>query len=250
MSGSQVSKRQRSDDGRAIVRTGLAIPQQATAHGLRKCEVYKELHKWDNEATPYGPLYTNFECHGIQFDSLNPFAFLWLAAKLDDSLGAFFEQHLSGKTCRLAFYCDGVKPGNVLRPDLGRSFEAVYWTFMEFPDYFRSRCAFGWLPLCFLPCIRVQQLPAGMSSIAKEILKLFFSPDRSKFNFETTGLILQVAGRDVHLRGRFGCWLADEKAIKEIVHCKGASGLKPCVCCKNVVNRVDVAEGEYLVYSE
>jgi hypothetical protein len=247
MSGSQLAKRQKSDDARAIVRTGFAIPRQAVAHGVSSSSTYKELHKWDTAETPYGPLYTSITCNGIKVDCLNPFAFLWQAAQLDERLGAIFEQHLSGKVCRLALYCDGVKPGNVLRPDMGRSFEAVYWTFMELPDYFRSRCAFGWLPLCFVKSSTVQTLPAGMSSVAKELLKLFFPPDNSKFNFDTTGVILQVAGRDVHIRCRFGCWLADEKAIKEIVHCKGASGLKPCVSCKNIVNRVDVDAGEYLV---
>jgi hypothetical protein len=155
---------------------------------------------------------------------------------------------LGGKQCRIAFYCDGVKPGNVLRPDSGREFEAVYWTFMEFPDFFRTRSAFGWLPLCFVERHRLKDVPGGMSAVAKEVVQSFWPASDDKFNFNTTGVIIPVQGREAHIRAQFGCWLADEKAIKEIVHCKGASGIKPCISCKNVVNRTEVESDEYLVH--
>ena len=233
---------------RAIVRSGLALAPQAEQHGVSKAAVYGELHKWDSAVTPYGNLYQALQIGTQTIDRLNPFGFLWLLAKLDDRLAAFLEKHLGGKQCRIAFYCDGVKPGNVLRPDSGREFEAVYWTFMEFPDFFRTRSAFGWLPLCFVERHRLKDVPGGMSAVAKEVVQSFWPASDDKFNFNTTGVIIPVQGREAHIRAQFGCWLADEKAINEIVHCKGASGIKPCISCKNVVNRTEVESDEYLVH--
>eukprot|EP00974_Lingulodinium_polyedra_P022899 2209521-Lingulodinium_polyedra.AAC.1 len=40
---------------------------------------------------------------------------------------------LAGSIC---IYSDEVQPGNVLRPDKGRSFLAVYWGVTELPDFF------------------------------------------------------------------------------------------------------------------
>jgi hypothetical protein len=50
---------------------------------------------------------------------------------------------MNGGMGRLALYFDEVKPGNVLRPDKGRSLQCVYWTLLDLPDWFRSR-GYGW----------------------------------------------------------------------------------------------------------
>jgi hypothetical protein len=87
-----------------------------------------------------------------------------------------------------------------------------------------------------------------MACIAKHVLQRFFPQGRAEFNFATTGMILRQQGVEHHLRCEFGCWLADEKALKEVVSCKGSSGSKPCVACKNVVGRLTPQEGGYLVH--
>ncbi len=53
----------------------------------------------------------------------------------------------------------------------------------------------------------------------------------------------------------FGCFLADEKGVKECTGCKGSGGRKPCLCCMNVIGRgytpATVPSGGVLVhYSE
>lgn len=231
------------------VKTGLQLATQAREHGISNKRAADELHKYDKTVTQFGPLYTTLqipvsEGEQLGVDCLNPFAFLWLAAETSEHCALFFKKYLAGTVCRIAFYNDSVKPGNVLRPDAGRTFEAIYWTFMEFPDWFRSQVDVSWFPLCFIEAKKVADIPGAIAKIAKAVVHQFFPEDVESFNFHRTGVIL----RDLHVRAQFGCWLADEKAIKEIVSCKGASGYKPCVSCKNVVNRTTPGEADYLVH--
>eukprot|EP00969_Alexandrium_andersonii_P102991 4544937-Alexandrium_andersonii.AAC.1 len=66
----------------------------------------------------------------------------------------------SGGIC---IYSDDVQPGNVLRPDRGRSFLAVYWGIMEMPDYFRSR-GLWWMALMYVPTGLVKTIKGGLSA--------------------------------------------------------------------------------------
>lgn len=174
---------------------------------------------------------------------MNPFGFIWMAASQSEAAKEFFCGHLGANVNRIAFYCDEVTPGNVLRPDHGRSFEVVYWSFLELPRWFRSNASASWFPLLFVESKKLHDVEGGMSAVAKAVVHLFFPAGTESFNFESTGMLIG----DVHVRAKFGCWLADERAIKSVLSCKGASGHKPCVTCKNVVTRMDRAD-PYLVH--
>jgi hypothetical protein len=252
-SSDQPPKRQRLDAGSSVVRTGLPLKPQVACHGLSRHLVARELHKHDDEHTPYGPLYQTLALKNVddtvsEVQVLNPFALLWTTASASEHAADFFSKHLGGRTSKLAFYCDGVKPGNALRPDVGRSFEAIYWSFVELPSWFRNRVQVGWLLFAFIETRVVQKVSGGMAAVAKQVIEHFFPRESGKFHFSATGVLLPCRGREVQIRAAFGCWLADEKAFKEIVSCKGSSGTKPCVCCKNVVNRTSPADSEYLVH--
>ena len=252
-----LAKRARTGDGSDSAASNMAmrlpLAPQAKAQGLSKREAEAVLHKHDNTTTPYGDLITVLELtdedgQTIKVHSLNPFAFLSHVASVSAVAFGFLAQWLANKECRLAFYCDGVTPGNVLRPDLGRHFEAIYWTFLELPSWFRSKVDLGWFPCCYIEPKYVNKVPGGMAAVAKMIVNEFFPEDPLRFNFQRTGVLIKHEGVSHMIRGIFGCWLADEKAIKEIVSCKGASGTKPCVCCLNVVNRTVPRAGDYLVH--
>ena len=146
---------------------------------------------------------------------------------------------------------------------------AVYWTFMEFPDWFRNGSA-GWFPLAFVHHDTLQQIQAGLSGLMAIVLRLFFAsavtaehglrPD--SYSFNATGIRLcrgqappwDLAGlslETLHLYASFACFLADEKAHKEINGSKGASGTKPCHQCQNVMGRLppdEVPEGGPIVH--
>ena len=53
------------------------------------------------------------------------------------------------------------------------------------------------------------------------------------------GIRLPVGEATVHIHMQFACFLSDEKAEKEALGVKGASGTKMCVSCQNCV-KVDV----------
>ena len=231
----------------------LPLAPQAKAQGITKRVAERELHKHDNITTPYGDLITVLELtdedgQTFKVNSLNPFAFLSHVASVSIAAFGFLAQHLANKSCRLAFYCDGVTPGNVLRPDLGRHFEAIYWTFLELPSWFRSKVDVGWFPFCYIESKFVKRVPGGMAAVTKMVVEQFFPQDELRFNFQRTGVLIKHEGVSHLIRGSFGCWLADEKALKEIVSCKGSSGTKPCVSCLNVVNRTVPRAGDYLVH--
>ena len=241
-------KRRRLELAQVIAGTGLSVAPQAAGLGVSKHEAMSEVHKYDKVSTPFGPLYASLKLRTVGGDELpvqylNPFATLWFFASISVHAAAFFAQHLAKGMCRIAFYCDGVKPGNVLRPDVGRSFEAVYWTFFELPQWFRSNASASWFPCCFVETKTLKDVPGGMAAVAKAVVEVFFPAALDAFNFERTGVLIGPEGSQHHIRATFGCWLADEKAIKEVVSCKGASGIKPCICCKNVVNRMEPVDG-------
>jgi hypothetical protein len=251
--GSSRPKRQRTDLQEIIASTGLPVAPQVREHATSKRSVADELHKYNNIMTPYGSLYAEFDLpkddgSRLAVQYLNPFALLWHTASISHTAAGFYVKHLVGRECRMVFYSDGVTPGNVLRPDHGRSFEAVYWTFCEFPDWLRARVGVGWFLCTFVELKLLEDVPGGMATVAKAVVETFFAAGLDSFNFARTGMMFQLDGVNHHFKSNYCCWLADEKAIKEIVSCKGSSGYKPCVSCKNIVNRTTPADGDYLVH--
>ena len=89
----------------------------------------------------------------------NPFALLWVLGK-GPHFGRFLKEHIGDITSRLAFYSDETTPGNVLRPDVAnrRKVQCIYWTFMEWPYWFRARPS-GWLPFGY---VEVRGIPNGI----------------------------------------------------------------------------------------
>ena len=56
-----------------------------------------------------------------------PFAFLYLACTESMYFFPFLFTYSCAEIGRLCFYMDGTRPGNVLRPDLARAFNSIYW---------------------------------------------------------------------------------------------------------------------------
>ena len=172
-------KRRRADDVSAIIAsTGLQVATQARQHGVSKRSVAAELHKFDDVVTPYGNLYMKFPVpvagkEDLQVDCVNPYAFIWHVANTSPAAACFFRQWLSGKVCRIAIHNDNVKLGSVLRPDRGRTFEAFYWTFLEFPDWFRSKSSLSWFVFCFVEAVNLVEIPGALAVVAKAVVRVF-----------------------------------------------------------------------------
>jgi hypothetical protein len=244
MADALAKRRRTGDDTNAASSIAMSLPiaPQLRAQGLSRREVEDELHKHREVTTPYGDMLQHFnlpttdgKVHEVEI--VNMCAMLWYLASKSDAGKEFLVKHLGSKVNNIAIYCDGVTPGNVLRPDEGRSFEAVYWTIMDLPAWFRSQKAVGWMILTCVPSKIVKNVTGGMSAIAAGVLKACFPEDVTVHNIHRTGILLQHSGAEVSIRCRFACWLADEKELKSVASCKGSSGNKPCVSCLNVVGR-------------
>ena len=86
----------------------------------------------------------------------------------------------------------------------------------------------------------VPELAAGVSELMRRVLNVFFSEKGHSFE---RGCILDCWGAKFVLRANFAGFLADEKAHKEILETKGASGTKPCINCKHIAQFLDLPAG-------
>eukprot|EP00959_Pyramimonas_sp_CCMP1952_P225738 4720370-Pyramimonas_sp.AAC.1 len=67
----------------------------------------------------------------------------------------------------------------------------------------------------------------------KHALKYFFN--RPNGPDLRNGVRLLIDGQTYLLHGKVGSMIQDERAHKFILSCKGATGIKPCCLCQNVV---------------
>lgn len=152
-----------------------------------------------------------------------------------------------GQALSLVFYQDEIKPGNILRPDVGRSLVCFYWTILELPSWFRAR-QHGWFHFGVFPLWLMDKLPGGHSFLFVFMLKTFFGKGNLKWDFSSTGVCCKTTSQDVLVFGRFSTLLADEKALVQLWCTKGASSYKPCHLCKNVMGRQGAPpEHSYLI---
>ena len=146
-------------------------------------------------------------------------------------------------------YHDEVTPGNALRPANNRKFHAFYISFLELGLNLREETS--WLPVAMLRSLIVNQVIGGLSSVVASLLKESFNGPGG-FRCE-----LNLMGRQCLMTAVFGRFLFDEAALKSTFNSKGASGLRPCMFCKNVLMKehnvlnhdvhnyfVDICEGD------
>ena len=234
-----------------------------------------------NPDTVYGTLYKTMELPAegrdeaapIQLFYACPFAMLWLLCSSSMHFYRFLERNMARLSrppagqagpstrsrARVCLYWDEVTPGNNLRPDKGRAYIAVYWTFVDLPLWFMNG-PIGWFTLCFVPLKTVEIIKGGVPLLNEALLRVFW-PDVQAMNFANgVRLIGGQAGptdpmgllnEAFTFAADFAFFLADEAAFKKMSGAKGASGTKPCLCCQNIVGRCkpgDIEDGSNLVH--
>ena len=202
-----------------------AMPVEVQRANMEKL-FYKALKKEDkdleNIETPYGALIKTLrapsERRGVHHDIKYacPFAFLYHACELSTTFATFLEEHLSRPgpasrnppssdqalpidevigEARVVMYFDEVVPGNNLRPDQGRTYLAVYWTFLEFPSWFRASQN-GWFELCYVPAGVLADIPGEHSKLTALMLAIFWPVDTMSVNFARTGMRVPFGRQD------------------------------------------------------
>jgi hypothetical protein len=194
------------------------------------------------QMTPYGTLRKALQVGGQVLYYTCPSAWLFLLSVQSSAFVDLLVRQLpisdGVSRGRLVLYADEVTPGNALRPDRGRTYYAFYWAIMELPNWFLASQE-GWSSVMFVPTKTVKLIEGGLSAIMDALMSQLWSS--ASFNLETLGVRLQSGTRSVEsvfLKLSFGCFLGDERALKEIAQVKGSSGIKPCLVCCNVVSRV------------
>jgi len=143
-----------------------------------------------------------------------------------------------GQTWRLILYHDEVTPGNAMRPDNKRKFSILYGAFINLGAKL-LRDERIWLPLAV---IRHDVAGASIGGLSGALLHIF----RSFFEGLQAGYVLKLTSPTVFLY-RVGNLLADEDAIRASWACKGASGVRPCFACMNVVMKGYAKHNQVLV---
>ena len=233
----------------------LSLQQLSAQHGndfrLRQ-EVKKYLDIW----TPYGKLLTHI---GLDLTDgptyrwlvVNPLALLYAKCQRSSKYARFLfgclQSRGGGVAADIALYTDETRPGNQNRSDKARETQAIYFTFIQFPDWYRNR-AHGWLIYGYLEVSIQDRVVGGLSAVVRQVLLHFFSP--TSFNIGV-GIRLPVGSSQeslVHLRARLACLIQDGKAHQLVHSYKGASGWKCCPDCKNILNTnpARIATSSYL----
>ena len=84
----------------------------------------------------------------------------------------------AGGCLRLCFYSDKATPRDGLRPDHAGSFEALYWTILDFPQWVRTRGVLKWFRFAYCLEQDLEDAEASISVVMKHVLKVSFKPDR------------------------------------------------------------------------
>ena len=197
--------------------------------------------------TPYGVMVQNLalpkeDGTSTDLQVINPFAIFHETVKHSPESFDFYQKHLAGGGT-IYLHMDDAKLGNVLRPDKGRSFWGCSWTLKELPDWYRSRSC-GYFPLLYASCKMLEE--GDIAALVNEIMQLFWSI-KDNFNFELTGVLVSLNGKEFEFRAGYGGFIQDEKSHKETISLKGASGLKCCGKCMNVLNTVPPSPVHYFV---
>ncbi len=126
----------------------------------------------------------------------------------------------------LALFWDEAVPGNPLSPDLSRKAGLTYATFPDFPITFLET---SWLTLACCRTEDMQEVSEGYCKAMSCLLERLHADVKDGFMIEVRGSPHLVFLRRIS-------FLGDADAIRLCTGCKGASGLKCCPQCTNVVS--------------
>lgn len=151
----------------------------------------------------------------------------------------------SGCALTLLLYNDGIIPGNVLSPDPARKSTVFYISFAEFGNHLQSENL--WCPIAVIRDSILHSIPNGLAGFFRQLMKSLLPPASSLLQ---GGEPMNIAGEAWLLKIKKFEFFADEKAIKDSFLHKGASGLRCCFKCKNVLTQSHLADDYFVHISE
>ena len=194
--------------------------------------------------TPYGPMLVKLSLIATpphanrEMVAVNPFAYMHTAFH---EQGGFFDMLKTKLTSRpstpeapwrLVLYSDEVVPGNQLSVHNSRKVWVIYFSFLELSPHLENENA--WCPLIAEPSHSLKNISGGISQAFAKVIKMFFG----SMNFDISAGVLSLTGPDGsrhRLAAKLSMLLQDGGAHKAVWHCKGESGTRLCMLCKNLV---------------
>ena len=225
---------------------GASYRMQARCTGNTRYMASRAESELRERQTPCGGLVKTFEIASTEATAITieyccPFAWLHVLASECPRFFEFLAPLLANRIGKVCVYMDETRPGNALRPDMGRAVNSLYWCIANLPDWFRAKHN-AWFVIAHVPAKIMAAIKGSSSALLLKILEIFWSP--SEWNFERLGV--SVAG--MHIRLQYGFIMVDEKAEKECFGLKGANGIRMCLsCCNCVRTKRDVADDSGLV---
>jgi hypothetical protein len=148
----------------------------------------------------------------------------------------------------LLMYHDQVVPGNVLQINPERKSTLIYCSFKELGHWLCK--SFSWMTVGVVTDSTLSKVADGMTAVIRHLIKLFVEPGgllHSGITFSLQEAVWLLEIRDIAL-------IADEAALKATWSNKGASGLRPCLLCQNILRTdadvpppfLHISEGNYM----
>ena len=119
-------------------------PESALSASRIRHLTSERLHELGNTMTPYGRLVQKHSALGPDINFISPHALIHYCASKSTEFAKFHASlATNGDPLSIVFYMDGATAGSDLRP-APRKYENIYWSFMEYPSWYRGRKA-GWM---------------------------------------------------------------------------------------------------------
>ena len=203
--------------------------------------------------TPYGRVVQQLHINTDEleyWDYVHPLALLYCLTDRSSALGDVMAQCIGDgtKPLTVVIYLDEITPGNPLRMDTTRKIWGIYWLFTDWPQHMIHNVD-SWLLLGAIRCDVVNSFDGGMAEFMPMLMRIMFP--ESGGGMQTGAHIVHRSSngevRTIVFRAKFGGFIADDDAHKQLWGFKGASGRKPCFGCMNVLmDRIGVPD-EYWI---
>ena len=141
------------------------------------------------------------------------------------------KQH--GNQWDLILAWDEATPGNVLRPDLERKAALTYASFAQWPVPWNDE---SWLTLAIARSADLQKSPHSFPASFRIFVNELVSETQD-------GFLLDIPDDPNLIQVRSVSLVADADGLRLLTGCKGASGLKCCFKCTNVLSKKTAVPG-------
>ena len=174
----------------------------------------------------------------MTFDGVNPMAFFYHAMQLSRMFLDFLLKCAATSpdhTLRIMVYLDEARPGNVRRPDDGRCTQCLYWSCIDYPNWWLSRRN-GWKPFAYITLAAMSEAGVTDTMLFRHMVRRFDVNDGPNIS---DGIGFREDGGNITfiIKFRMGPLIADWKQHVSIFCLKGYNGTVPCRVCANTIGR-------------